>query len=314
MAVIVAGCNQPAVVAIGLSACGTFAVGECGWASVGKTVRWLAPLAVLVAVLNPLLQSSGSTELFRIGHQGVYLEAAVYGLVMAGMLAAMVLLFLGFSAAVGASELRDLLGRRMPVCALILSLGLRLVPQMSSRQQSMSATDKANTAFGNASLRDLLGRRMPVCALILSLGLRLVPQMSSRQQSMSATDKANTAFGNASAPSVGALSTRLMAWSLDDSLVQADSKRARGCAARRRVTAAPRAAPGGDRGELGLVLALGIAAAVTALTMSAGWTFYPAMPPLTWSWGYALVGAVCLVPVLGGLRGAVRERRALWRR
>lgn len=267
MAVIVAGCNQPAVVAIGLMGCSAFAVGECGWRSVGKTVRWLAPLAVLVAVLNPLLQSSGSTELFRIGHQGVYLEAAVYGLVMAGMLAAMVLLFLGFSAAVGASELRDLLGRRMPVCALILSLGLRLVPQMSSRLQSMSATDRANTALGNAS-----------------------------------------------ASSVGALSTRLMAWSLDDSLVQADSMRARGWGAGRRVTAAPRAASGEDHAELGLVLALGIAAVVTALTMSAGWTFYPAMPPLTWSWGYALVGAFCLVPVLDGLWGAVRERRALWRR
>ncbi len=314
MAVIVAGCNQPAVVAIGLMGCSAFAVGECGWRSVGKTVRWLAPLAVLVAVLNPLLQSSGSTELFRIGHQGVYLEAAVYGLVMAGMLAAMVLLFLGFSAAVGASELRDLLGRRMPVCAVYLEAAVYGLVMAGMLAAMVLLFLGFSAAVGASELRDLLGRRMPVCALILSLGLRLVPQMSSRLQSMSATDRANTALGNASASSVGALSTRLMAWSLDDSLVQADSMRARGWGAGRRVTAAPRAASGEDRAELGLVLALGIAATVAALTMSAGWTFYPAMPPLTWSWGYALVGAFCLVPVLDGLWGAVRERRALWRR
>lgn len=248
MAVAVAGCNQPAVAAIGLVGCAAFAVAACGWRSVGRTLTWLAPLALLIAVANPLLMSKGSTELFRIGHQGVYLEAFAYGLAMAAMLASMVLLFQGFSAAVAPSALRDLLGKRLPVTALVLSLGLRFVPQMTARLQAMRATDKANTALGEQST------------------------------------------------SVGALSGRLMAWSLDDSLVQADSMRARGWGAGRRVAATEGRAIGRDRCELAVVLALGAAACGCAFWFGSGWVFYPAMPELAWSGAYLPIAAFALVP------------------
>ena len=63
---------------------------------------WQAPLVLVLAIVNPLFVSAGSTELFRIGLHAVYLEALCYGLCQGLMLVNVLLAF-----SIAAHELRD---------------------------------------------------------------------------------------------------------------------------------------------------------------------------------------------------------------
>jgi energy-coupling factor transport system permease protein len=99
-----------------------------------RRVAGLLPLALLVAAVNPLFNTSGATVLFTYAAGRPYtFEALAYGLSTGFSLVSALLWFACLDRMVPADRLRALVGTRAPAVALVLSMVARLVPRYARR-------------------------------------------------------------------------------------------------------------------------------------------------------------------------------------
>ena len=100
-------------------------------------------LFVGIALLNPLVSHNGRTVLFVLNDAPITLEAILYGVTMAGMIAAVLYWFRSFTQIMSADKLLYLFGKLSPKLALVFSMGLRYVPlfgrQITKIRQSQTA-------------------------------------------------------------------------------------------------------------------------------------------------------------------------------
>lgn len=153
----------------------------------------------------------------------------------------------------------------------------------------------------SAATTELLGRAMPTVALMVSQVMRLVPQFAHRGRTVAAALAATPAAAprGARERTAGNLRTVsvLMGWGLEDSLVRADSMRARGyaCGAARTTYRRCRM-----RRADALVLAVTIALVLVNIPLAAiacaQYDFYPTLPQLVAWWGYLPYAALMLLP------------------
>lgn len=229
---------QPVLIALSLGGSLVHGVGLRGWKGVRRSLSWQLPLAAVVALANPLFTAAGSTELFRVGVRVFYAESFVYGACMGAMLVAMLVAFSNFSDAVGADDALELVGRVMPTVGLMVSLCMRLVPQIVRRGRGVSAVQAACTAAygGEPAKTSRLSK--------VKGGLRL--------------------------------SSVLMGWTMEESLQAADSMKARGWASgARRTHYSRRVFRAYDAAALAAVLSIAAASATAAAVTCGRFSFYP---------------------------------------
>jgi energy-coupling factor transport system permease protein len=123
---LVLGASIAAIVGVGLAA----GVGR----ELARAARLALPLALLVAVVNPLVSQQGLTVLIDgpvvpvLGNADVTLEALVFGVVAALRVLVVIGAFALYSACVDPDEVLRLVGRVAPRSALTASLATRTVP------------------------------------------------------------------------------------------------------------------------------------------------------------------------------------------
>lgn len=189
--------ERPAFVAVSLSASVACLVSVRGRAGL-RTACALLPLALLVAAVNPLVNTRGATVLFTYASGRRYtLEALAYGAATGFSLMAMLLWFAAFSAVMTSDRLMYLFGRVAPALSTACVLVLRFVPRYGRKASRLSRA-RAGVGLARAS-----GDRGP-----------------------------RTAALREGAATLGALAT----WALEDGVDTADSLRARGYGAARRTS------------------------------------------------------------------------------
>lgn len=136
-------------------------------AGAGKGIRFLfASLgaAVLCLVINPILNHRGVTLWFMLGGMRITKEAVLYGVNMALILLASLLLFACFSYVMTAEKIMTLMGKRLPAFSLLFSMILRFVPKAGKDFREMSALHGNRPAVWPAligiSLEDALERSL----------------------------------------------------------------------------------------------------------------------------------------------------------
>ncbi len=169
--------EHPLVLAAGVLAVALAARG----AGVGRDLRPAARLgltiALLVAVINPLVSSEGETLLVRgwalLGHRfDITLEAVVYGGVAGVRVLGLVLAFALFSLVVDPDRLLRALRRVSYRSALTVALATRLVPLLArdaSRRSDAArcrARPAARAALARAALAGSLERAVEVAAAL----------------------------------------------------------------------------------------------------------------------------------------------------
>ncbi len=108
-----------------------------------KQVRWVLPLCLGAALLNPLFNHRGITELaFFPSGNPLTLEAVLYGVAAAALLGAVLLHFSCLQAVMTSDKLLYLSGRTLPVLSLIFSMTLRLVPRFAARMREVRTAQK----------------------------------------------------------------------------------------------------------------------------------------------------------------------------
>lgn len=143
MLVMTMAAMQPVYIAVSLAAAAACGIWLKGPSSTFRTMAMQLPFVVLIAVVNPLFSSMGSTELFRIGHQAVYAESFAYGLCMGFMLMAVLLWFADASRILTTDKIMLLFGNVAPTIALALSMAARLVPQFVGRGKEIESVQAA---------------------------------------------------------------------------------------------------------------------------------------------------------------------------
>lgn len=266
---------QPALSAISLGCALLCAVRARGGRSVARSLVWQVPLIALVSVANPLFSASGSTVLFRFGYTLVYLESLCYGVVMGMLLVSTTVWFQTASSVLTSDKVMAVLGRRLPLVSLMVSMALRLVPRFVDRGREIAlvhetCTSRSNSPYGESS-RGRVGR---------------VPSEKARQVSV------------------------LMGWSMEDSLETADAMKARGwCRNARRTRYRRWKVTAHDIAWMGVLACLGVLAVSVAWAATTQFVFYPVMSELKPWWGYAAYAAFFLFPVLLQGEEALRWKR-----
>lgn len=127
-----------------------------------KQLVWYAPIIVLMTVINPFFSASGSTVLYSFGHTQLYAESLVYGatsgLVLVSTLSWLECLF----AVVSPLEMLQRSSVRFPGLQLVLSLSVRLMPQLLSDLTTARQIQSANTAARRCDSAARAGRQSNV--------------------------------------------------------------------------------------------------------------------------------------------------------
>jgi energy-coupling factor transport system permease protein len=159
-AVVALTSDHPLVLAAALACVAVIAAGARVGPEVRRAARLAVPLALLVALVNPLVSREGLTLLAQGPHVPLYgaldvtLEAVVYGGVAALRLLAVVLAFAVCSAVVDPDDMLRGLRCVAPRSALTASLATRMVPLLARDAERLGeAYDLRASAGGQGRVR-----------------------------------------------------------------------------------------------------------------------------------------------------------------
>ena len=137
---------EPHLVAVSLAFALLFALLTQGVAAALNKLRWQIPLLILICIINPLFNARGAHLLFRLGPFLVYGESVAFGLVMGALLISVLMWIENMAYLVGGDELLALGGGALPTISLMVSMTMRLVPQLLSRAATVRTALVATTA------------------------------------------------------------------------------------------------------------------------------------------------------------------------
>ena len=131
------------------------------------SLRFLLPMMVLAAVLNPAFNHEGVTILtYTPNGNPVTLESLIYGVASAFMLASVVQWFSCYNEVMTSDKFVYLFGRIIPALSLVLSMTLRFVPKFTAQLKTIRT---AQQCIGRDVSDGSLVQRMKHGITILSI-------------------------------------------------------------------------------------------------------------------------------------------------
>lgn len=106
-------------------------------------VLGMIPVFVLLAAINPLLNTYGERILFFVFGRPYTLEALYYGMAIAGIFVAMMLWFGCYSQVLTSDKFVCLFGSLIPSLSLLLVMVLRMIPNLMRKARLISGARKS---------------------------------------------------------------------------------------------------------------------------------------------------------------------------
>ena len=122
----------------------------------GKAALWFFTVFVLTFIVNPIISKKGVTPLLFIGDDPITLEAVIYGLNSASLIAAIMFLFYCFTELIDSEKLLYMLSPFSASAALTVSAVLRFVPLYAKQANMISNQQKAIGNQGGRSIPERL--------------------------------------------------------------------------------------------------------------------------------------------------------------
>ena len=114
-----------------------------GKKAAGFTLKYMLPMLLLTALINPTFSHEGVTILWYFPNGNpLTLESILFGAAAALMLVAVVLWAACYSAVMTSDKFVYLFGRVIPALSLVLSMTLRFVPKFSAQIRSVSEAQR----------------------------------------------------------------------------------------------------------------------------------------------------------------------------
>ncbi len=134
--------QHPLWIAISLVASIAYALLLGGQKAVGFILKFVLPIVLLTALLNPLFVHQGVTILFYFRDNPITLEAMIYGTTRGLMFGAGLLWFYCYQYLMTGDKFMYLFGRVIPSGSLIFSMVLSFIPRFYARMKVISDAQK----------------------------------------------------------------------------------------------------------------------------------------------------------------------------
>ena len=158
---------HPVSTLISLASSMAYAIYLNGKRAVRFSLRYLLPMMLLAAVINPAFNHEGATILTYLpSGNPLTLESIFYGISAAVMLAAVITWFSCYTAVMTSDKFVYLFGRIIPALSLVLSMTLRFVPKFKDQFRVVS---EAQRCIGRDASAGTLLQRMKNAVTILSI-------------------------------------------------------------------------------------------------------------------------------------------------
>jgi len=134
---------HPICLAISLVCASAYSIYLNGKKAVRVGLKFLLPMVVFTALLNPMFNHQGVTILAYLPNGNpLTLESILYGIAAAVMLVTVIAWFSCWNAVMTSDKFIYLFGRVIPALSLILSITLRLVPRFRAQIKIISNAQK----------------------------------------------------------------------------------------------------------------------------------------------------------------------------
>ena len=159
-------------------------------------LRFVLPMAVLAAVLNPLFNHEGATILgYLKSGNPLTLESMLYGIGAAVMLACVIVWFSCYNEVMTSDKFVYLFGRIIPSLSLILSMTMRFVPRFSAQlKQVRQAQACVGRDLSDGRLWDKLRNALTILSIMISWSLENAIETADSMKSRAYGLPGRTAF------------------------------------------------------------------------------------------------------------------------
>ena len=106
---------------------------------------------VVISVINPVFNRQGATVLFRLFGRPYPLESLIYGMTLGGMAVAILCWFACYNAIMTSDKFIYIFGKIIPAVSLILSMILRLIPNLSRKTRQIASARSCIGKAGSSS-------------------------------------------------------------------------------------------------------------------------------------------------------------------
>ena len=162
---------QPVCVAVSLLAAACNLAFLSGWRKLGRQLIWLLPIAFLAMAANGLFAGLGATTLFTVGGMQVTLEACAFGLSAGCMLGAVILWFSCYQALMDRDAFLYLFGNILPLGSLVLTMVIRLMPQLLDKGRDIAAAQEALLGSQRGGLRERTRQAGRMAGTLMSISM-----------------------------------------------------------------------------------------------------------------------------------------------
>ncbi|MBR2555509.1 MAG: energy-coupling factor transporter transmembrane protein EcfT [Aeriscardovia sp.] len=163
-------CMHPVMVALSFLGASWFSIRLRGLKSYGRTMCFVGPMFILIALANPLFNHRGVTPLFEINHLWYTLEATIYGLVSACSLCSVVIWFTCYQKVMTSDKFLYLFGKPFPGTALLITMTLRFIPQLQQNRREIKQAQAMLNEKGTR-LFQKLGMALRNLSVLLTMSL-----------------------------------------------------------------------------------------------------------------------------------------------
>ena len=138
-----------------------------------KMLLGLVPLFAIMAAVNPLFNTYGSTVLTFVFGRPYTLEALYYGFAMGGVFAVMLIWFGCYSVVLTSDKFISLFGNLIPALSLLLVMVLRLIPNLMRKAAQFAGARKSigKGSAENATTKEKLTDGMMVVSALTDWAL-----------------------------------------------------------------------------------------------------------------------------------------------
>ena len=254
-----------------------------------KSNWWLVGIIIFVSLFNGLfVGGSGLTVLFTFDiwfiRTTVSVESLFYGAVMGTMLANVMLWFNLLGKVSSMQGFIELFTKVSPTAGMMIARITVFIPellaqaQLTNRAQNTFKPDVATGSISDSTMEDLA------------------------EQKGKKARKGQLAYA-------AMLSSHLMEWGMEKSIITANSMMARGYGSRKRTSYRRTRFTLRDKLPLVAIIALGLTSLVCTVWAGMQFDYYPYLTQITFWWGYIPLVSLCLIPMFL----QIGEELAWWR-
>ncbi len=187
--------TQPVCTAVSLAFALANAVYFGGKKTVGFTLKFLLPAALLMIIINPLFNHRGATVLFYLPWDNPFtLESALYGVESAALICAAALWFSVLNKVMTGDKWIFLFGKAAPALSLLLSMSLRFIPLFLARFRQVWTAQKQIYFANGKSLSSRFRSGVRVFSIVVTWSLESAVETSDSMKSRGYGLKRRTAY------------------------------------------------------------------------------------------------------------------------